>query len=100
MKETWPLVLFTSEGGWAELPEPDFSEVGGVYDHPVSSWPYGLAEDDITAILQAEVRGDGGGAVLHEQEDHGCLGLVAHHGHTVCEGGQQRVKSLAPLTCT
>lgn len=76
------------------------SEVGGAYDSLCPLGPYSLAEDDVTAILQAEVGGNGGGTVLHEQEDHGRLGLVAHHGHTVCEGGQQRVKGLTPLTCT
>lgn len=60
---------------------------------------YGLAEDGVTAVLQAQVGGDGGRAVLHEQEDHGLLGFVAHHGHTVCECGQQRVKGLTPFTC-
>lgn len=59
---------------------------------------YGLAEDHVAAVLQAQVRGYGGGAVLHEQEDHCLLGLVTHHGHTVCEGGQQGVKRLAPFT--
>lgn len=59
---------------------------------------YGLAEDHVAAVLQAQVRGYGGSAVLHEQEDHCLLGLVAHHGHAVCEGGQQGVKGLAPFT--
>lgn len=59
---------------------------------------YSLAEDHVAAVLQAQVRGYGGSAVLHEQEDHCLLGLVAHHGHAVCEGGQQRVKGLAPFT--
>lgn len=57
-----------------------------------------LAEDHITAVLQAQVVGYCGCTVLHEQEDHRLLGLVAHHGHAVCERGQQRVKGLAPFT--
>ena len=59
---------------------------------------YSLAEDHIPAVLQAQVRGYGGSAVLHEQEDHCLLGLVTHHGHTVCESGQQGVKGLTPFT--
>lgn len=70
------------------------------YTWPPSSVPeaYGLAEDHIAAVLQAQVCGYGGSAVLHEEEDHRLLGLVAHHGHTVCEGGQQRVEGLTPFT--
>ena len=59
---------------------------------------YRLAEDHVAAVLQAQEAGDGGRAVLHEQEDHRFLGLVAHHGHAVGEGRQQRVQGLAPLT--
>lgn len=59
---------------------------------------YRLAEDHVTAVLQAQVGGYGGRTVLHQQEDHRLLGLVAHHGHTVCERGKQGVKSLAPFT--
>ena len=59
---------------------------------------YGLAEDHVAAVLQAQVGGYGGRAVLHEQEDHCLLGLVAHHGHAVGERGQQGVKGLTPFT--
>lgn len=59
---------------------------------------YSLAEDHVPAVLQAQVGGYGGSTVLHEQEDHRLPGLVAHHGHTVCERGEQGVKSLAPFT--
>lgn len=58
---------------------------------------YGLTEDHIAAVLQAQVRGYGGSTVLHEQEDHCLLGLVTHHGHAVRECGQQGVKGLAPF---
>lgn len=61
---------------------------------------YSLAEDHITAVLQAQAGGYGGRTVLHEQEDHRLLGLVTHHDHTVCERGQQGVQGLAPFTCT
>lgn len=59
---------------------------------------YRLAEDHITAVLQAQEAGNGGRTVLHEQEDHRLLGLVAHHGHAVGESRQQRVQGLTPLT--
>lgn len=61
---------------------------------------YGLAEDHVAAVLQAQASGNGGRTVLHEQEDHRLLGLVTHHDHTVCERGQQGVQGLTPFTCT
>lgn len=57
-----------------------------------------LAEDDVPAILQRHVHGYGGGAVLHEQEHHGLLSLVGHHGDALRERGEKRVQRLAPLT--
>lgn len=57
-----------------------------------------LAEDNIPTILQRHVHGYGGGAVLHQQEHHGLLGLVSHHGDALGERGEERVQSLAPLT--
>lgn len=56
-----------------------------------------LAEDDVPAVLQGDVHGYGGGAVLHEQKHHGLLGLVAHHGDALGERGEERVERLAPL---
>lgn len=61
---------------------------------------YGLAEDHVAAVLQAQASGNGGRTVLHEQEDHRLLGLVTHHDHTVRERGQQGVQGLTPFTCT
>lgn len=58
-----------------------------------------LAEDHVAAILQREAHGDRGGAVLHQQEDHGLLGFVAHQSHTVGERREERVQSVAPLAC-
>lgn len=58
-----------------------------------------LTEDDVAAVLQGEAAGDGGGAVLHQQEHHGLLGLVTHQGDAVGQRGEQRVQSLAPLAC-
>ena len=57
-----------------------------------------LAEDDVAAVLHGEAQGDGGGAVLHQNKHHGLLGFVAHQRRTVCECGEQRVQSLAPLS--
>ncbi len=59
-----------------------------------------LAEDDVAAVLHGEAHGDGGGAVLHQQKHHGLLGFVAHQRHTVGQRGEERVQSVAPLTCT
>lgn len=56
-----------------------------------------LTEDNIAAVLQRQVHGYCRGAVLHQEEDHGLFGLVAHHGDTVCERGEERVQRLAPL---
>lgn len=56
-----------------------------------------LAEDDVAAVLQHHVHGDGGGAVLHQQEHHGLLGLVAHHGDALAQRGEEGVQRLAPL---
>jgi len=61
--------------------------------------PDRLAEDDVAAVLQRQVHGDGGRAVLHQQEHHGLLGLVGHHGDALGERGEQRVQRLAPLAC-
>lgn len=57
-----------------------------------------LAEDDVTAILQREAQGDGGGAVLHQEEHQRFLGSVAHQSHAVCQSGEQRIQGLAPFT--
>lgn len=43
-----------------------------------------LAEDNVTAVLQGQFHGYCRGAVLHQQEDHGHFGLVAHHSDTFC----------------
>lgn len=56
-----------------------------------------LAEDDVAAVLQGHVHGYRRGAVLHQQEHHGLLGLVAHHGHALGERGEEGVERLAPL---
>lgn len=56
-----------------------------------------LAEDDVAAVLQRQVHGYRRGAVLHQQEDHGLFGRVAHHGDALCERGEERVQRLAPL---
>lgn len=57
-----------------------------------------LAEDNIAAVLQRQLRGDGGGSVLHQQEDHGAFGGIAHHGDTLSERGEEGIQHLAPLT--
>lgn len=58
-----------------------------------------LTEDDIAAVLHREACGDGGGAVLHQQKHHGLFGFVAHQRRTVRQRGEERVQSIAPLTC-
>lgn len=57
-----------------------------------------LTEDDIAAILQWQLHGDGGGGVLHEQEDHRTFAGVAHHGDTLIECGEEGVQGFTPLT--
>lgn len=58
-----------------------------------------LTEDDITAVLQGETCGDGGGAVLHQQKHHGFFGFVAHQRCTVGQCGEEGVQSITPFTC-
>lgn len=57
-----------------------------------------LAEDNIAAVLQRQLHGDGGGGVLHQQEDHGAFGGITHHGDTLSERGEEGVQHLTPLT--
>lgn len=47
-----------------------------------------LTEDHVPAVLQGEAGGDGGGAVLHQQEHHGLFGLVTHQRGAVCQRGE------------